>query len=229
MYLLLLASRYPIKKLIDGKLVEFPAGTVITSLEELSELTEMSRASVHRVILKLISNETLVKRKIRKGTVVTICNWEEYQENNQDQNDQVKLKWNSTETQLKLNRSLNGERENIRKEEDEEEKAASTVFVELWNTNRDKRIPEVYGLTPKRERLIREHLPSLKQLASQYNMDLVSFFKALVVRMNQTAWLLGVSGKTPVPTNFDTFFAKEQYIRIVEGGYDRDRQRREDD
>lgn len=68
----------------DGKFegIDVPRGSFVTSLNSLSEETGLSKQEARTAIKHLISTQEITQLKYSKYTVITIKNYEQYQEAN---------------------------------------------------------------------------------------------------------------------------------------------------
>lgn len=85
-YDLLLMANYKPSRLRTGKAIrELSAGVVVTSLAELAERVGAS-TKVIRLRLEAYQNDhMIVTERSRNGTIITICNWDKYQSNDDEQ------------------------------------------------------------------------------------------------------------------------------------------------
>ena len=89
--LLLLKVAHEDKKVLVGnQLVELKRGQIIASLTFLSELWQTSKSSAERFVA-LLENEQMLRRCVeRKQTIITICNYDSYQEKKRAKRDDVR-------------------------------------------------------------------------------------------------------------------------------------------
>lgn len=80
---------------------EIRRGQFATSVRSLASLLGWSPATVHRTLDKLIELECIEVEVKHRFSVVTICNYETYQEQDQEHETQMKRKRNADETQMK--------------------------------------------------------------------------------------------------------------------------------
>ena len=60
-------------------IVDLPAGSVVTSRSELSARTGFGEKQVRNFLKLFEIDRMIVQQKSNKGTIITICNWEKYQ------------------------------------------------------------------------------------------------------------------------------------------------------
>ncbi len=75
-------ARYKPMKIEQGnKSYQIKAGEFLTTGEEMGKALKLHYKSAYRALKKLEESQRVSLRKTRVGTIVTICNWEEYQVN----------------------------------------------------------------------------------------------------------------------------------------------------
>lgn len=78
-YLLLQANWAPRKRMVDGEIRVIDRGEILTSLAKMADDTKLTIKQV-RHLLDVFEMDNMVARKgARKGTHLTICNYESYQ------------------------------------------------------------------------------------------------------------------------------------------------------
>ena len=89
--LLLLKVAHEDKKVLVGnQLVELKRGQIIASLTFLSELWQTSKSSAERFVALLEKEEMLKRCAERKLTIITICNYDSYQEKKRAKRDDAR-------------------------------------------------------------------------------------------------------------------------------------------
>lgn len=78
--LLMMAAHEDKKKMVGNEVITLKKGQVIASLSYLAERWKTNKTAASRFI-EILENETMVEREVRrKVTIITICNYESYQE-----------------------------------------------------------------------------------------------------------------------------------------------------
>jgi len=97
---ILLHANFSEKKIIvNNETITIKKGQFLTSLNRLAEKTRINRATVNR-ILKWLKNETMIETQTtNKFTLITVLNYEDYQNNETENETPVKHKRNTSETQ----------------------------------------------------------------------------------------------------------------------------------
>lgn len=79
--LLLLEVEHEDKKMLVGnQLIEVKRGQVVASLSFLSELWQTSKKTADRFVTLLIEDQMLTRNMIRNVSVLTVCNYDSYQD-----------------------------------------------------------------------------------------------------------------------------------------------------
>ena len=101
LHLLLRANYKPLQW--RGK--QYQAGVVITSLDNLSRETGLSIQTVRTCLSRLKSTHEITQQSTREGTIITLCNYERYQNSDYDSNTPVNTPSNNetTEKQQSIN------------------------------------------------------------------------------------------------------------------------------
>ncbi|MBQ2173906.1 MAG: hypothetical protein II453_02155 [Alphaproteobacteria bacterium] len=107
-------------------------GQIVTSLELLSIETGLSVQTVRTVISKLKSTGELTSKSTNKFTILTICNYDTYQDENFETNTQTNNQTNKqlTNNQQTTNKQLTTTKEDKEYKEDEELKKKEVVLKE---------------------------------------------------------------------------------------------------
>jgi DNA-binding Lrp family transcriptional regulator len=102
---LLILANYKEGFTADG--TKLNAGQLMTSNKSLSEKTGLSESKIFRIIEKLKIEGQIEKQGSNKNTVITIVNYEIYQEHEMQIEEQVKTKRRASEEQVKTNKNAN--------------------------------------------------------------------------------------------------------------------------
>lgn len=84
--LLMWANYKDSKCLFDGKLISIKRGQVLTSIRQIAASLKLDRMIVKRRLDLLINDNVCVTHKIHRGTIITICNYEQYQRKDDEDN-----------------------------------------------------------------------------------------------------------------------------------------------
>jgi len=116
-HLLTIANWKESKILWEGKLITVPIGSAIIGVKQIANRWKISRSVISKWLNFLQKRGSIVLTTCPRGSLVTICNWELYQNDEVDDNIQ---RGNSVETaceQRVNNEALIEESKNIRKKE----------------------------------------------------------------------------------------------------------------
>lgn len=78
--LVLLSNYKPSKIRFNGKLVELARGQILTSSIELAENSDLSRSTIERHLKRLQDDGSIEQLTSSHGRIITICNYERYQQ-----------------------------------------------------------------------------------------------------------------------------------------------------
>lgn len=124
-YLLLNATHKNMKVLFGNTAIELKPGQLVTGRERLAKECNISESKIERII-KTLKNEQQIKQQTNsKGRLITILNWEEYQENEQQIEQQVNNNRTISEQQVNTNnnvKNVNNVRNNIKEKINKKEK-----------------------------------------------------------------------------------------------------------
>ncbi len=111
-YLLLSATRKPHKVIVAGSTIELAPGEIVTRRRKISEDLNISEQSVRTAISLLKANQVITTKATNKYTIISLVNWDVYQENAPaDQPTESTI--NNQELTSKQPAYLNKNRENI--------------------------------------------------------------------------------------------------------------------
>ena len=105
-YLLLNATHKNYPALFKGKKIELKAGQLLTGRKSISNTLSINEAKIQR-ILKTFENEQQIEQQTsNKNSLITILNWDRYQQNEQQNETQMNNKWTTTEQQVNTNKNV---------------------------------------------------------------------------------------------------------------------------
>lgn len=78
-HLLGMASIGPVTVRCQGRPEKFGPGTIVTSVAELARRTGLSGSTIRRQTEYLLMRGSIGVKATNKGTIITICNWSQYQ------------------------------------------------------------------------------------------------------------------------------------------------------
>lgn len=188
-------------KVLNGRsLIEVERGSCITSEVKLSERWGWSRKKVRIFLEVLQSEKMLTKKSTTKYTVISIDNYDLYQERG------------TTEEQQKNNRRTTEEQQkntNKNEKNDKNEKNIYTEFVEAFNLICPE-LPKVIKLTDKRKSHINARMQYLKTMGA-----VEDYFKKVAVSK-----FLNGDSDNGWKADFDWLINENNMIKVLEGKYD---------
>lgn len=113
--LLCWASRFDSKIYHGGKHKILAPGSCVFGIRELADQLRFSKDTVYRALKYLRERDTITITSDTRGTVVTICNWKEYQDKPEKLATPVRQQSNADPTPVRRQPTLNGEVENSKK------------------------------------------------------------------------------------------------------------------
>lgn len=99
-HLLLQANHTEVKRQINGSVLAIQAGQIITSRKSLSEKTGVQESKVERVLKRLETEQQISQRGLSKFRVISILNWDLYQQNEQQNEQQMNSRRTADEQQM---------------------------------------------------------------------------------------------------------------------------------
>lgn len=97
LFLLVRANRKKRTVVIGNQVVELKPGQLATGRKAIADATGINESKVYRV-LELLKNEQLIEQQARnKFSIITVRNWSQYQESEQQNEQQVNSKRTATE------------------------------------------------------------------------------------------------------------------------------------
>lgn len=121
----------------DGPIIIHP-GDVVIGMQKLAKHFGISKKTVFKWLHYLEKRGSIGIRRVTTGTIISICNWEEYQGFENEGVTEGKRQVNDRETTGKREVTLNGEEKKERIEEKKKYKKTGTqieyppIFVEFW-------------------------------------------------------------------------------------------------
>jgi hypothetical protein len=174
-WLLFAASWKPTKILWNGEQREIPPGTVVMGLGELATKWDCSRMTIKRWLEYLEKSERISLETCTRGTLVTIRNWELYQ--NKEEEDvtpsghEVDTGWIPSGNELALSEEVKNIRNNtVKRSSKKTHRNYSAEFEEIYNS-----YPRKEGKSPgfkiyQQEILTPEDQEDLKTAIARYKL-----------------------------------------------------------
>lgn len=173
---LLAANHKPKKWEWQGKIFECKAGQFITSLDSLTKLCAngTSIQNIRTALVKLEKWEFLTNESTKTGRLITVINWDTYQNCEDDTNKGINKEL--TKSQQSSNKELTTNK-NVKKDKNEKKETIHIIF-EFWNNQ---------GIT--KHKTIDKSKPSINSAIKEYSEDEIK--KAIInynTILNDTAY-----------------------------------------
>ncbi len=152
--------------LFDGKDIVLQRGQLLTTAKHISTSLNINESKVNRILKKLKIEKQIDKQTSSRNTLITVLNWNFYQEIDKQNEEQVTSKRQTSEEQMKSNRQTNGKpsycNKEYKKERIEEDKNVGNEDSE--NLEDEKPKGKVYY--PNDEKLNQAFLDFMKMRKS---------------------------------------------------------------
>lgn len=131
-FLLLSATHKEYDSILEGKRITLKKGQLITGRKSIADKLKISESKVQR-ILKCFENEQQIKQQTNpRNRVITILNWDKYQQLEQQTEQQLNNKRTTSEQQVNTNNNINNV---IMKQCNKNKKEKTTEFDKLIDDN----------------------------------------------------------------------------------------------
>lgn len=104
-FLLLNATHKEIPALFKGEKITLQPGQLITGRKSMSSKLKISESKIYRIINEYKSEHQIEQQTSNKNSLITILNWNIYQENEQQNTQQVNNKRTTNEQQVNTNKN----------------------------------------------------------------------------------------------------------------------------
>lgn len=105
-YLLLNATHKEIPALFKGEKITLQPGQLITGRKSMSTKLKISESKIYRIINEYKSEQQIEQQTSNKNSLITILNWDKYQQSEQQNEQQMNNKRTTTEQQLNTNKNV---------------------------------------------------------------------------------------------------------------------------
>lgn len=153
-YLLLNATHKDMDVLFKNKRITLKPGQLITGRKSIASQLSISDSKVKRVLLAFESDQQIDRQRSNKNSLITILNWCEYQQNDQQNDQQVTSKRPASDQQVTTNKNI----KNIK----------NNTIVDFFD--------QIWKLYPKKEGKGQVSLTQKKKL---YNIGLEEMTRAI--------------------------------------------------
>lgn len=139
-YLLLNATHQPIDVIFNGERITLQEGQLITGRNKISEQFNINPSKVQRILKKLEIEHQIEQQTGNKNRLISIVNWDLYQQSEQQDEQQLNNNCTTSEQQLNTNKNIRTkEHKNKRNKDIKNNKAFSNVIVSSYTQNQELR------------------------------------------------------------------------------------------
>ena len=92
-YLLLNATYKPFEVLFKGKKITLVPGQLITGRKKIADDLKINESKVKRILIELESDQQIDRERSSQNSLISIVNWNKYQDNNQQNDQQMTSEW----------------------------------------------------------------------------------------------------------------------------------------
>ena len=199
-YLLLNASHNEHPALFKGEKIMLKPGQLITGRKSIALALHIDESKVERILKSLKSEQQIEQQTSSKNRLISITNWEFYQQSEQQSEQQVNNKRTTSEQQVNTNKNI--------KNDKNERKDICQNILDLFN-----RICCSFGgvknITKNRAEIISDSLKT-------YSLD---DFKKVFEKAEQSDFLKGNNNRN-WSASFDWLIKEDNMAKVLEGKYD---------
>lgn len=147
--------------LFDGQDIILEKGQLLTTTKHIATSLNINESKVNRILKKLKNEKQIDKQTSSRNTLITVLNWNLYQESDKQNDEQVTNKRQTSEEQMTSNRQTNGkpsyyikkERKEEIKEEKEQKEQKEAVESKDKKTNTTAKTKKEKVYYPNDEKL----------------------------------------------------------------------------
>lgn len=223
MYCILKASHTDHEQLVGDSVVSVKRGQLVTGRKALSSATGLSEQNIRTAVLKLEKMGILTSNPTNKFSIISIVNWDKYQQTNQ----QVTSNQPASNQQVTTNNNDN----NGNNENNDDGKTPSKLNVPLQQVldcyhETLPMMPSVQIYSDKRKSLVRsfwkKRTSEYAKLGKVYTIDQVRGYMEYIA--NNCQWMMedrpNGKGGFWKAKNFDYIFKDDCYIAVKEQRHD---------
>ena len=203
-YLLLNASHNEHPALFKDEKITLKPGQLITGRKSIALALHIDESKVERILKSLKSEQQIEQQTSSKNRLISITNWEFYQQSEQQNEQQVNNKRTTSEQQVNTNKNI--------KNDKNERKDICQNILDLFN-----RICCSFGrvknITKSRAEIIDNSLKT-------YSLN---DFKKVFEKAEQSDFLKGNNSRS-WSASFDWLIKEDNMAKVLEGKYDKNKQ-----
>lgn len=108
-HLLLMANHEETSFIWNNKRQTLKRGQLLTGLKVLSKKTRIAQGTVYRILNYLENEKQIEQQKTTKFTIITILNWDKYQDKKQQNEKQIENRLKTNEKQIETYNNVNND------------------------------------------------------------------------------------------------------------------------
>lgn len=128
--------------LFDGQDIVLEKGQLLTTTKHIAISLNINESKVNRILKKLKNEKQIDKQTSSRNTLITVINWNLYQESDKQNDEQVTNKRQTNKEQMKSNRQTSGEpsyyNKEYKKERMEEDKHGENTDLDKLEDEKPK-------------------------------------------------------------------------------------------
>lgn len=109
-YLLLKATHKEIDMVFNGKRITLNSGQLITGRKTISAKLNINESKVKRILICFESDQQIDRQRGNQSSLISILNWEKYQQDDQQNDQQVTSKWTANDQQVTTNKNVKNDK-----------------------------------------------------------------------------------------------------------------------
>lgn len=200
-YLLLNASHNEHPALFRGEKIMLKPGQLITGRKSIALALHIDESKVERILKSLKSEQQIEQQTSSKNRLISITNWEFYQQSEQQNEQQVNNKRTTSEQQVNTNKNIkNGKNER---------KDICQNILDLFN--------EICCSFGGAKNITKSRAETISDSLKTYSVD---DFKKVFEKAEQSAFLKGNNNRN-WSASFDWLIKEDNMAKVLEGKYSR--------
>lgn len=202
-YLLLNATHKEMPVLFKGKKIILQKGQLITGRKSIANQLKISESKIFRIINCFKSEHQIEQQVSNKNSVITILNWDKYQQLEQQNEAQMNNKRTTSEQQVNTNKNV----KNVKNDKNERNNNIYNNIINIYNEYCSN-LSQVQKLTDKRKTAINKLLKTITE----------EQFKEICIIANNSDFLIGDNDRN-WKADFDFIIKVDKAVSILEGKY----------
>lgn len=200
-YLLLNASHNEHPALFRGEKIILKPGQLITGRKSIALVLHIDESKVERILKSLKSEQQIEQQTSSKNRLISITNWEFYQQSEQQNEQQVNNKRTTSEQQVNTNKNI--------KNDKNERKDICQNILDLFN-----KICCSFGRV---KNITKNRVETISDSLKTYSVD---DFKKVFEKAEQLDFLKGDNNRN-WSASFDWLIKEDNMAKVLEGKYNR--------